>query len=74
MVSFSDEALETFSPECMESSSIRSMGGVVHTSKHSTFFKGRAAEVYAYLRRLLTKFGAGHLKRNEAKLDEERTF
>jgi hypothetical protein len=30
MVSFSDEALETFSPECMESSSIRSMGGVVH--------------------------------------------
>jgi hypothetical protein len=30
MVSFSDEALETFSPECMETSSIRSMGGVVH--------------------------------------------
>jgi hypothetical protein len=30
MVSFSDEALETFSPKCMESSSIRSMGGVVH--------------------------------------------
>jgi hypothetical protein len=30
MVSFSDEALETFSPESMETSSIRSMGGVVH--------------------------------------------
>lgn len=30
MVSFSDEALEAFSLERMETSSIRSMGGVVH--------------------------------------------
>ncbi len=38
MVSFSVEALETFSPECMETSSIRSMGGVVHSASMSPVY------------------------------------